>query len=446
MDKISRVKREIYELMSEALIRFNGGKLIQQAVELRRNSLIVRGKQLDLSIFKRIIVIGFGKASGEMAQALEKILGSHISDGMIIVPKETAKRYSKLKKIKVYGGTHPYPTQQNVYAAKRIVGMIEGLTKEDLVICLISGGGSALLTLPQTDITLEELRETTRLIMEAGGDIFELNTVRKHLSRVKGGQLARLAYPAQLISLIISDVVGDDLSTIASGPTVPDPTTYQDALRVLEKYRLMDKVPTRVRKHLEKGKKREIPETPKPGDPIFKRIENIIIGNNDMMLEYVHGELKKRGYNPKIITSYLVGEAREAGRVIASIGKMIMKKNIPFKKPTILLFGGETTVTVKGRGRGGRNQELALAAALELYGYGEYIVCSIATDGIDGNSPAAGAIITNLDIKKALNMGLDPIKYLNNNDSYTFHNEINTAIEVGYTGTNINDIVILAII
>ncbi len=446
MDKINEIKREIHTLVTDALNRFNGGRLVQQAVELKENKLVVKGKYLDLSVFNRILVIGFGKASGEMARALDKILGTYISDGVVIVPQETVKKYSNLKKIKVYGGTHPYPTSRNVDAAKLIVNMIESLSEDDLVICLISGGGSALLTLPQADITLKELRETTRLIMEAGGDIFELNTVRKHLSRVKGGQLARLAYPARLISLIISDVVGDDLSTIASGPTVPDPTTYQDALKILEKYRLLERVPTNVRRHLEKGMKGEIPETPKPGDPIFKKVENIIIGNNDMMLEYIYERMGKRGYNPKIITSYLIGEAREVGKVIASIGKMIMKKDIPFKKPIMLLFGGETTVTVKGNGRGGRNQELALSASMELQGYGEYIVCSVATDGIDGNSPAAGAIITNLDMKKALDKGLDPVEYLNNNDSYSFHSEINTAIEVGYTGTNVNDVVILAII
>ena len=446
MPQVTNVSKDIREVVLNTLKEFNGGKLIRKWVRIRDNILIIGRRRFNLDKYDNIYVIGFGKASGEMARAIEDILREYISRGLVIVPTETVDEYSDLRRIEVRGGSHPYPTQDNIDAAEKLVEIAKSACEKDLVICLISGGGSALLTYPVNDISLEDMVETTRLVMEAGGDIYELNTVRKHLSRVKGGNLARIIHPARLIALVLSDVVGDDLSTIASGPTFPDPTTYSDAVKVLDKYKLVDKVPRTVLNHLKRGLDGIVDETPKPGDPVFNRVTSYIIGNNTSFLKHIYIKLSKRGYRCRILTSYLTGEAREVGKVIASIGRMVARHNIPFKKPIILLFGGETTVTVTGKGRGGRNQELALSAAYELYGEGEYVICSLASDGVDGNSPAAGAIYTNKDIDNALNRGLDPIKYLKNNDSYTLGQRLGTVIVTGYTGTNVNDVTILAII
>ena len=441
-----QLKTELRALISKALRDFNGAELIRRVARIRDGYLHIKGRKLNLGRFRNIYVVGFGKASGEMAMAIEDLMGSYITDGLVITPMETVHKYTKLRHIRVKGGHHPYPTRENVEAATELFNLVTNAGEKDLILCLISGGGSALLTYPAEGISLDEVRLVTKLIMEAGGDIYELNTVRKHISRVKGGMLARAAYPASIYSLIISDVVGDDLSTIASGPTSPDPTTFRDAISVLDKYGLMDKAPKNIVDRLRMGARGEISETPKPGDPIFKKVTNIIIANNMDILRHLSNNLRERGLRNRIITTYLTGEAREVGKALAGLGKMILKYNIPFKKPVALLFGGETTVTVKGRGRGGRNQELALSTALELYGYGRYVVCSVASDGIDGNSPAAGAVISNEDIERAHAMGINPAEYLNNNDSYSFHSLLGTAIETGYTGTNINDITIMALL
>lgn len=446
MEELIKVSKDIKSTVLHALKKFNGERLVRRWVRIKDKYLIIGGKRFSLDRYKNIIVIGFGKVSGEMARALDKMLGEYISSGLVIVPKEIVNKYVNLERIEVLRGNHPIPTKDNLYAAEKLVELVDSLDEDDLVICLISGGGSALLTYPADRICLDDIAKTTKLIMEAGGDIYELNTVRKHLSQVKGGNLARIIYPARLVALVLSDVVGDDLSTIASGPTFPDPTTYNDALKILDKYGLREKVPESVIDYLNRGVKRLVRETPKPGDPIFKKVSSLIIGNNTSFLYYIHNKLNGLGYKCRVITTYLVGEAREVGKVIASIGKMIFRHGKPFRKPIILLFGGETTVTVTGDGLGGRNQELALSTALELFGEGDYVVCSVASDGVDGNSPAAGALLSNIDIKRMQDMKLDPITFLKNNDSYTLNKLLGTAIITGYTGTNVNDVTILAVL
>ncbi|MEM3713283.1 MAG: glycerate kinase [Thermoproteota archaeon] len=396
----------------------------------------------ELSKYQRKVVIGFGKASYRMALASERIL-DEIQAGGIIVPKGSLQ-VNELKKIRAYEGTHPIPSQINVEATKEVLSLLSGLTEDDLVICLISGGGSALFVQPD-GISLSEKQEVTRLLLSCGANIHEINCIRKHLSAVKGGNLARLIYPANGICLLLSDVVGDDMDTIASGPTSPDSTTFVDAWRILDKYRLLDKVPKSVIERIKMGIDGKVPETPKANDPIFKKIRNIIIANNMKALSAMAEKAKSFGLKPIIITSYLEGEAREVGKVIGSITRQILQYGSPVNPPCMLLFGGETTVTVKGNGVGGRNQELALSVAMRLRGAPNVIFASIGSDGVDGNSNAAGAIVDGDTLKEAEEAGLSPSAYLENNDSNSFFERLKRAIHTGPTGTNVNDITILAV-
>ncbi|MEM2570509.1 MAG: glycerate kinase [Thermoproteota archaeon] len=396
----------------------------------------------ELSKYRRKIVIGFGKASYRMALASERFL-DEIWAGGIIVPKGSVKE-NELKKIRVYEGTHPIPSQINVEATKEVLSLLSDLTEEDLVICLISGGGSALFVQPD-GVSLSEKQEITRLLLSCGANIHEINCIRKHLSTVKGGNLARLIYPANGLCLILSDVVGDDVDTIASGPTSPDNTRFVDAWRILEKYRLLDKVPKAVIERIKMGMDGKIPETPKANDLVFKKIKNIIIANNMKALSAMAEKANKLGLKPMIVTSYLEGEAREVGKVIGSIARQILKHGSPINPPCILLFGGETTVTVKGNGVGGRNQELALSVAMSLSNAPNVIFASIGSDGVDGNSNAAGAIVDGETLKEAEEAGLSPSVYLENNDSNSFFERLRRAIHTGPTGTNVNDLAVLAV-
>ncbi|MEM2487816.1 MAG: glycerate kinase [Thermoproteota archaeon] len=396
----------------------------------------------EISKYRRKIVIGFGKASYRMALASEKTLGE-IWAGGVIVPKGSIT-INELKKIRVFEGTHPIPSQINVEATKEILSLLHGLTEEDLVICLVSGGGSALFVQPN-GISLSEKQEVTRLLLSCGASIHEINCVRKHLSAVKGGNLARLIYPARGICLIVSDVVGDDIDTIASGPTSPDSTSFRDALHVLEKYRILDRVPKPVIERIEMGIGGKIPETPKADDPIFKKIKNIIIVSNMKALSAMAEKAKIIGLKPMIVTSYLEGEAKEVGKVIGSIARQILRYGGPVNPPCALLFGGETTVTVRGNGIGGRNQELAISVATVLSGIPNVIFASIGSDGIDGNSSAAGAIVDGGTLKEAEEAGLSPTAYLENNDSNRLLERLKRAIQTGPTGTNVNDLSILAV-
>ena len=304
--------------------------------------------------------------------------------------------------------------------------------------CLISGGGSALLVSPSEGISLAEKQELTGLLLRSGADIHELNTVRKHISRVKGGRLAEIAYPAHIISLIISDVIGDSLDVIASGPTSPDHSTYADALGVLEKYGLINECPESILAYLSKGAKGSFPETPKEGDVIFERVENTIIGNNRMAIECAKKKAEEMGFHAEIRSTALSGEARNVGKRLAREAMEIRKARTT-GRPVCLISGGETTVTVHGNGRGGRNMELALAFAIEIEGIDGIALLSSGTDGTDGPTDAAGAIVDGQTTQKARNLGLDPGTYLRHNDSYTFFGRIGELFITGPTETNVMD-------
>lgn len=437
-------REAILSMLEEGLRAVDPKVAIKRSVKLRGERLIVEHLNFDISKFNRIIVIGAGKASGAMAEALERILEDKIEKGCVIVPKGLKNKY-KVKRIELLEGDHPIPSYENVNSAKKIIECLGDVSREDLVICLISGGGSALLTFPVKGISLESVQRVSSDLMLRGADIYELNIVRKHLSAVKGGKLAKKAYPATLISLIISDVVGDDPSTIASGPTVPDPSTYKEAVQVLKRRGVWDNAPKDVKEHLISGASGRTIETPKPGDPIFERVYNLIIASNIISLKAMARSARELGFRPLILTSMLEGEAREVGKALAAIAKDIDRNNVPIKRPAAILVGGETTVTVTGKGVGGRNQELALSFSIAIRGLKKISAAFIGSDGIDGPTDAAGAIVDGETYYKAIKLGIDPLEYLSNNDSYTFFKKLGDLIITGPTGTNVNDLGAIAL-
>jgi len=394
---------------------------------------------IELDGFRRIFVVGAGKASGMMAKAVEDRLGESISEGWVNVPAKTERMIS-LSKIRLNPAGHPIPDEGSVRGAKEILRIASTAGKDDLVIVLISGGGSALMEYPMEGISLEDLREMNRLLVLSGADIKEINTVRKHVSMIKGGRLAEAAYPATVVSLIISDVIGDPLDTIASGPTAPDETTFQDAWDVLKNYSLVEKMPSSIVKVIRDGMDGRIPETPKPGDPIFDDVTNIIVANNMKAIQAAEGFLRSLGYNTLLLGSRIQGEARHVGKMMAGLAASIKNEGIPISPPAAILMGGETTVTVTGSGIGGRNQELVLGAVRHVAGLDGVAIASIGTDGVDGLSDAAGAICDGHTLERALKEGLKPEEYLRNNDSYTFFSWLGDTIMTGPTLTNVMDV------
>jgi glycerate-2-kinase len=322
----------------------------------------------------------------------------------------------------------------------------EQAEKEDLIICLISGGGSSLMPLPRGDVSITDKKEITNALLKCGATINEINTVRKHISDFKGGWLAKKSYPATILNLILSDVVGDPLDFIASGPTVPDSTTFGDAINVLKKHNLWDKTPTSIRKVLTEGEKGIIPETPKADDEAFKKVVNIVVGNNRSASLAAYECLKSDGLNTLLLTATMEGEARQVGLVLASIALEASVSRNPVSRPAGIVAGGETTVIVTGKGLGGRNQEIALAASQKLENIGGAVVASISTDGIDGPTDAAGALVDGRTLAKAIKNGLAPEEYLANNDSYHFFSKLGDLIFTGPTGTNVNDVSIIVVL
>src|SRR3989304_4425693 len=416
-------------------------KLILQSLKIDCNILNIKDVSYDLSRFNNIIVIGAGKATASMAQAVENILEDRIGDGLIVVKYEHT---SPLKKIKQLEAGHPLPDEAGVKGTEEILRLLEGADEKTVVICLLSGGGSALLVSPLDGITLDEKKEVNRLLLSAGARIDEINTVRKHLSKIKGGRLAEISYPAILLTLILSDVIGNRLDVIASGPTVPDNSTFKDAMDVIKKYNLVDKLPANVMILLKQGLRGDIKDTPKNGEVFFKKSKVFILGNLKHALTAAKEKAVSMGYETEIISSELQGEARDVGRWFAKRAKGL-------KEARCLISGGETTVTVKGNGLGGRNQELALACAIEIEGTKGITMLSAGTDGTDGPTDAAGAIVDEETISKAKKLGLDPERYLNTNDSYNFFKKLDFLsgerfhVITGPTGTNVMDMQIIKV-
>ena len=411
-----------------------------RAVRLAGDTLLVDGSAFSLRAGTQVIVIGAGKASAPMARVIEDVLGDRITAGLVIV--KTAPG-TPLRRIAVREATHPLPGPAGESAAAEILGLVCDLTTDDLVIFLISGGASALLPLPRQGITLEDKVRTTDLLLRSGADITEINAVRKHLSRIKGGQLARAAFPARMIALVISDIVGSPLDAIASGPTVADPTTYADALGVLAKYQLTERVPPTVLAALRRGAAGDLPETPKPGDPAFASVHLVVVADNMTAARAAAAEAERLGYRALLLSTYMEGEAREVGRVLAGVAREVAASGQPVSQPACVVAGGETTVTVSGEGRGGRNQEVALGAARALAGLRSALIVSFATDGVDGPTDAAGAVVDGTTLERARDRGLDPVRHLAENDAYPLLEAIGDLIRTGPTNTNVNDLMLI---
>jgi len=419
--------------------------VLERSLVLDGSILKIEDARFDLNRFEHIYVFGAGKASGALAESVERILSDRVSGGLVNILEGTRSRY-RTKKINFVETSHPIPGKAGVEGAKRIMTLVENAGEKDLILFVLSGGGSAILPLPAPGVSLEEMRELTRSLLKSGATINEINTIRKHLSSIKGGQLARAAYPATVIGLTISDVVGDPVDMIASGPAVPDPTTFQDAKNILEKYGLWNTIPKSVGTYLKQGLKGSALETPKPGDKIFQKVSTYIVGNNRVALNAVEEKARSLGFNTVILSTYLEGEARQAGIVLASIAQEEFYFNGPIERPAFIIAGGETTVTVVGNGKGGRNQELALSSAFKIQGLEGTIIASVGTDGIDGYSEAAGGIVDSNSLTRALEKGLDPRALLANNDSGGFFETMSDSILTGPTGTNVNDVMVVAVL
>ncbi len=405
----------------------------------------------DLRQFDRVIVVGGGKAATPMAQAIAAILGRRLTHGLVIVKRGYLEHNIGPKAIELVEAGHPVPDQAGIDAAQRMVELLQQATARDLVICLISGGASALMTMPAPGISLKDVQTLTRILLACGATIREINAIRKHISQLKGGQLVRWAAPAPVISLILSDVVGDPLDVIASGPTVPDHTTFTDAWSVLERYGIVDQVPQSIVAHIRAGMQGVIAETPKPGDPIFARVRNVIVGSNRAAARAAVVAARELGYNTLLLSTFLEGEAREVGKVLAGLAKGVACGETSFppalalQLPACLVLGGETTVTLRGNGCGGRNQEMALAAAIALDGWSNVLVTCLATDGNDGPTDAAGAFADGGTVQRAAALGLDAADYLMRNDAYAFFAPLGDLLITGPTHTNVNDLTIILV-
>jgi len=437
-----KTKSKLEKIFMAGLKAVDPEEAIKRHVRLVQNRLQVGKCSYDLDSFDRIIVTGFGKATAPMAKALEDIIGDRLTQGWITV------KYGHgmpLKKIRTMEAGHPVPDEAGLKATRFILDRLKECTGKDLVLCAFSGGGSALSPAPRAPLELSEKQKTTQLLLDCGATISELNSMRKHLSVSKGGQLAQIAYPATVVSLFLSDVVGDPLNVIASGPTVPDPSTFSDCISIVERYGISEKLPPRVFRLLQDGANGLIEETPKPGDAVFEKGRNLVIGSNRAALLASSRRAKRLGYNTIILSSFVQGEARDVAEVFTAIGKEIAASGIPLSPPACILAGGETTVTVRGSGKGGRNQELALAAALAIEDWPQIAILSAGTDGSDGPTDAAGAFVDGNTCREALKKGLNAEAHLLNNDSYNFFKALGDLFITGPTRTNVMDVICLLV-
>lgn len=467
-------RRVLLDLLESGLRAVDPATAVRRHVSVEGSVLRVRGEGVavdrDMQGPGRVVVLGGGKATAAMATAVESILGNWLSSGVIVVPGDAAASFPS-GKIRSHAGGHPIPNRAGMQGVDAMIDLAKSLVRDDVAICLVSGGGSALMPRPAGDITLEDKQELNKVLLACGASIHEINAVRKHVSLIKGGWLARHASPAAVISLVLSDVVGDDLATIASGPTVPDPTTFSDAVSCLKRRQAWDAVPPRVRAYLQAGLANTAMETPKPGDPALDRVVNVLIGSAATAAGEIVRVAGARGIDAThVVTNHLDGEAREAGDALATLvsgagtrrisfpasgtwfsGREMtihVDRDAPGDAMTLLLFTGETTVTLRGKGTGGRNQEMLLATLGSLRGRGQggrFALLACGMDGMEGNSPAAGAIIDDGSATRAEAKGLDALGMLASNDSHRFFTGLGDAILTGPTGTNVNDVIMLLV-
>ncbi|MEA3350550.1 MAG: glycerate kinase [Chloroflexota bacterium] len=490
----------ITRILAAAINAVDPSAAVIRNMRSRGQKLIIGEQSYDLNEYQRILIFGFGKASVPMMDATANILGDKLTTGIAITKSAAGSAYineafhrradgTKYNKfttgiavtksaagsdyiasdeafhrstpgmlreadgtryhhaqITIMPASHPVPDERGVQAAKRIIEILQTTTPADLVIFLISGGGSALLTAPVPAISLNDLQSLTSSLLACGAEIAEINTLRKHLSQVKGGHLTRHAHPAKTVCLILSDVIpnviGDRLDVIASGPTVPDPSTYADAIEIIAKYSLTPKIPASILAHLRRGAAGDIPETPKADDPVFERVQNIIVGNNLQAAQAAAAQARKENFNAILLTTRIKGEANQVGPFLAAIGHQIASSGDPIPRPACVIAGGETTVTLAAQhsGLGGRNQEVALSAVNELAGLPNVMLITLATDGDDGPTDAAGAVVTGQTLERAQALGLLPNDFLARNDSYHFFEQLGDLLQPGPTQTNVNDL------
>lgn len=435
------IHRDVIEVLERGLEAADPEKALPKMVGFEDSALIVRGERIEVG--GKIWVVGFGKASIAMARGLLKVLGDAVYGGAVIAPLEARPGLNNIGGIEILRGEHPLPGTNSLRSSRKLLDMLEGVAEDVTVLILISGGGSALFEVPEEGVGIEDIAEITEKLMRSGANIRELNTVRKHLSRVKGGRLAKILRrrKARVVALIVSDVVGDEMETIASGPTSPDPTSYCDAARIVER-RLAGQAPEEIVKILRRGCEGLIEETPKPGDPDLEGVKNRVVISSRDSLEAMLSRSSEMGYGSMILSAMVEGEASEVGKLLAGIAMSMARHSLPLRTPAMILAAGETTVRVKGRGIGGRNQELALSAATRLKERG-CLVASIGSDGIDGNSPAAGGVGDWETLEDAEKAGVDVQESLDNDDSYTALKRVGRAVVTGPTGTNVGDLIVI---
>ena len=439
---IAEMRKDAVAIFCKALTAVDPAAAIKRYCKFDGKHFFVEDWVYDIDGHDRLIVVGAGKATAPMAKAIEDQLEHRISSGIIVVKYD---HKADLSKIKLVEAGHPLPDKNGQQGAQDILDLVTGAKKNDLVICLISGGGSALLPVPFPGLSLEDKQDTIKILLSCGANIHEINAVRKHISMIKGGLLARAAYPATLVSLIISDVVGDDLDVIASGPTVPDSSTFSHCMDIFHKYAITSTIPKTVLDHIVSGMSGKIPETPKASDPAFTYSRNLIIGSNIESITTAKKKAESLGYNVLILSSMIEGETRHVAHVHGAIAKEILKTGHPLPPPACILSGGETTVTLSGKGLGGRNQEFALTAALDINQKENIVILSGGTDGTDGPTDAAGAFSDSYTLKRAEAMGLDPYLFLANNDSYHFFQKLGDLFVTGPTNTNVMDLRIVLV-
>jgi len=411
-------------------------------VRLRQGRLTIGSQQYTIRKQNRIVVVGAGKASARMAQALERRLGARIDTGLVVVKYGHG---APTRKIRIVEAGHPVPDAPGLQAAHLILRLIGTLKPDDLLIVLLSGGASSLLPAPAPGVSLRDKQQTTKLLLRSGATIQEMNAVRKHLSRMKGGQLAA-ATSARVASVILSDVIGNDLGTIGSGPTAPDPTTFREAWTILERYGVATRIPMSVRRRLEAGINKTVEETPKAGAARFRFVHNVLIGDNQAAVDAVAKTAKDEGLHSLVLSTTVTGETREIAKLFGAMAREIVSHDRPGRRPCCVIAGGETTVTVRGQGKGGRAQEFALAAALEIAGLPEVWVAGFATDGTDGPTSVAGAVVDGETVARARRSKLNLLRALQDNNAYPFFKKLNGHIVTGPTGTNVNDLYLLLVL
>jgi len=440
----------VAQLQQAALHAADPAEAVYKFMSRISHQLLVESRAYDLRQFERVFVVGAGKAAMPMTDAVCEVLHDQLSGGVIITKYGHVDR-ALPDHIRVHEAGHPVPNENSINATRELAALLRSATPRDLVIVVLSGGGSALMTLPADNISLADLQATTQLLLRAGATIQQINSIRKHVDNIKGGGLVRLANGATIITLVLSDVIGDDLSVIASGPAVPDPSTFDDASRVFEDFNLIDQLPTAIKQRFEAGKQGEIADTPKPGDALFERVQTVVIGSNARAALAAEATAQRLKFNTLLLSTSVQGEAREVAKVAAAIAQEIQRYNRPLAKPACLIWGGETTVTLKGNGvggrtpLGGRNQELALAAALAIDGLPNTLIAALGTDGTDGPTDAAGAIVTGETVGRGRSIGLEAAAFLANNDSYHFFQPLGDLIVTGPTGTNVNDLLFILV-